>query len=271
MYYNTTIFKKAGLNPPYNMEEFRSVARSLTKKDSEGKTIRYGFGFRINIDVFAVLFYLNKGKFFDEKETKALFNDTAGVEALQLLCDMHKDGTAFVTKEYLDNDFAAGRVASFFATTPRLAEMQELLTFKIGVAPLPGWRTQTAPIAGTNLAVFKKDSMTPEKQKLCWSFIKYISSAEGTSKWAAGTNYLPVRRSARETAVFRKYINENPLVMVGVRQLDRAVTDPRNKNWQAVRDKIGSAVEKALLEKATPKEALDEAASEVNLLLEKNK
>ena len=66
-----------------------------------------------------------------------------------------------------------------------------------------------------------------------------------------------------------QYFNEQPLFMTGINELDFAVVDPRNRNWQAVRDLIDQALEKALLKKSTPKEALDEAAAKVNVLLGK--
>jgi multiple sugar transport system substrate-binding protein len=272
-YYNTTIFKNQGLKPPDNIQEFLSVCKALTKKDKDGKVTRYGFGFRINIDVFAIFYYMNKGKFFNENETKATFNDEAGVETLQFITDLvNKEKTAYYTKDYLDNDFASGRVASFIATTPRLSEMQELLSFKLGAAPLPAWKTQVAPIAGTNLAVFaKKGRKTAEKQKACWEFIKFLSAPENTAKWAMGTSYLPVRRAALKTDAMKVYVNEDPRVLVGIKQLDRAATDPRVKCWQEARTFVGEAVEKALLNKMTPKQALDEAAKKVNNLLEKEK
>ena len=269
-YYNSSLFKQAGVKPPYDMTEFRDIMRTLTKKDKQGNVTQYGFGFKANIDIFEVLLYAQKGKFFDEKETKALFNGPEGVEVLSLLCELgNKEKTAFYSKDYLDNDFASGRVASFIATTPRLSELQQNISFKIGLAQLPVWKTLAPPIAGTNLAVFKKASMTPEKRKACWRFIKFLSSAEGTSKWAAGTSYLPVRSSALKTDIMLKYLNEQPLFMIGINELHFARVDPRNRNWQAVRDMIDQAVEKALLKKSTPKEALDEAAAKVNALLGK--
>jgi len=268
-YYNASIFRECGVLPPKNIEEFLDVCKKLTKKDKTGKIVRYGFGFRANVDIFAILYYLRGGKFFNEKETVAIFNDKAGKEVLQFIVDLvNKYKVAYYTKDYLDNDFASGRVASFIATNPHRTYLQPLLSFKLGVAPLPKWNIQTAPLAGTNLAVFsKKERGAKIKQRACLEFIKWLTSTENTVRWAIGTSYLPIRKSALKNEVMRKHLQEQPLDFIAIKQLDNAVCDPRVKIWQEVRTYIGEAVEKALLGKLTASEALDEAAKKVNQLL----
>lgn len=268
-YYNASIFRKNNVSPPKNINEFLEVCKKLTKKDKTGKIIQYGFGFRANVDIFAILYYLNNGKFFDEKETMAIFNNETGKEVLQFIVDLvNKYKVAYYTKDYLDNDFASGRMVSFFATNPHRTYLKPLLSFPLGVAQLPGWKIQTAPIAGTNLAVFsKKGNGIKIKQRACWEFIKWLTSTDNTVKWAIGTSYLPVRRSALKNEIMKEYLQKQPLDIVAIKQLDNAICDPRVKVWQEVRVYISEAVEKALLGKVTPSEALDEAAKKVNKLL----
>lgn len=265
-YYNVSAFRKENVQPPKTMNDFLAVCRKLTKKDKTGKIVQYGFGFKANVDIFAILFYLNKGKFFTDNEDNAIFNNHTGYETLRFIVDLvKKHKVAYYSKDYLDNDFASCRIVSFFATTPRRSEMKELLSFKLGVAPLPAWKIQTAPIAGTNLAIFaKKGNGAKIKQRACWEFIKWLSSTENTVKWAIGTSYLPVRRSALKNEMMKKHLSGEPLDLVGIKQLDNATTDPRVKMWQEVRKYVGEAVEKALLGKSTPEQALDEAAKKVN-------
>lgn len=272
-YYNASMFRKYGVTPPRNMEEFREVCRRLTRKDKNGKITQYGFGFRANIDVFAILFYMNKGKFFSDDGTKAVFNDSTGKETLQFILDMvNNEKIAYYTKDYLDNDFASGRMASFFATNPHRNYLEPLLSFPLGVAPLPAGKIQVAPIAGTNVAIFaKKDGNAGKRQEACWQFMKWLTSTDGTVKWVIGTSYLPIRKSALKNQTMQDYLKKQPLDMIAIKQLDNAVTDPRVKIWQEVRIYVGEALEKALLGKATASAALDEAAKKVNDLLEKNK
>ena len=269
-YYNQTLFKKEGLEAPKTIAEFLNVCAKMTKRDQSGKTIRYGFGFRANIDVFAIFLYMNKGRFFNEAETKVMFNDEAGLETMQFIIDLvNKYKVAYYTKDYLDNDFTAGRMGSFFSTNPHRSYLEPQLSFSLGVAPLPSGKIKAAPIAGTNIAVFSKKNSTREREAACWKFIKWISNTENNVKWAIGTSYLPIRKSAAASPAMLEHLKKKPLDLVGIEELKTAVTDPRVKCWQEVRMYIGEALEKALLGKSTSREALDEAAKKIDLLLTK--
>ncbi|OGF49634.1 MAG: hypothetical protein A2231_06065 [Candidatus Firestonebacteria bacterium RIFOXYA2_FULL_40_8] len=271
-YYNEALFKKEGLLPPKTVSEFLNVCTKLTKRDASGKTVRYGFGFRANIDIFAILLYMNKGRFFNEKETKSTFNDVAGRDTLQFITDMYnKYKVAVYTKDYMDGDFKEGRIAAFFSTSPHRSYIESDIgtKFPIGVAPLYTGKIRTAPIAGTNIAIFAKKGSSEAREEACYKFIKWLSNTENNVKWAMGTSYLPIRKSALLNPVMVEHLKKKPLDLVGINELENAVTDPRVKCWQEVRIYIGEALEKALLKKATPQEALDEAAKKVDALLVK--
>ena len=269
-YYNQKIFKEEGLTPPTNLSEFLSVCTKLTKHDAAGKTIRYGFGFRANIDIFAVLLYMNKGRFFDEKEERSVFNNAAGVETLQFISDLYnKYKVATYSKDYIDGDFTTGRIASFFSTSPHRSYLEPQCAFPLGVAPLPAGKIGTAPIAGTNIAIFEKKSKFEGRAEACYSFIKWMSNTENNVKWAIGTSYLPIRKSALQTPTMSEHLKKKPMDLVGIEELESASTDPRIKQWQEVRIYIGEALEKVLLEKVSLQEALDEAARKVDKLLKK--
>lgn len=267
MYYNKLIFKKEGIkNPPENLAEFLKICKKLTKKDDKGKMIRYGFGFKLNVDVFSIIFYLNKGKFFNEDETKAIFNEKTGVDTLKFIVDLvnvHK--VAYYTKDYLDNDFASGRFAMFFATSPHYAYLKDLVSFPVGVAGLPKGKVKAASLAGTNLAIFSNSSQ--EVQIACWRFIKWLAEPSQVAKWSIGTSYLPIRRKALNEKNMKVHLAKNSAELVGIRELAYAVLDPRVKIWNEARIFIGEAVEKAILGKLTPKQALDEACYKINILL----
>ena len=269
-YYNETLFKKEGLTPPKTPSEFLNVCTKLTKRDASGKVIRYGFGFRANIDIFAILLYMNNGSFFNKDETRATFNDAAGVETLQFIADLYnKYKVAVYTKDYLDGDFKEGRMASFISTSPHRSYLESDIgtKFPVGVAPLYAGKIRTAPIAGTNIAIFTKKDGSDAREAACYKFIKWLSNTENNVKWAMGTSYLPIRKSALTNTVMVEHLKKKPLDLVGINEIDNAVTDPRVKCWQEVRIYVGEALEKALLKKATPEEALNEAAKKVDLLL----
>lgn len=269
-FYNEDLFRKANLQPPKNMEEFLKVCSSLVRRDESGKIVQYGFAFKANIDIFAVMLYLNNGRFFNEEGTRCAFNDKAGKEALQFIVDLvNKYKVAYYSKDYLDTDFASGRMASMISTNTHRSYLQSQIKFTMGVAKLPAWKTQVSPVAGTNIAIFSKKKGDNFRDEACWRFIKFISSTENTVKWAIGTSYLPVRKSALKDKAMEDYLRKNPYELVGIEQLDSAISDPRLTVWQEARSLIGEAIEKALLQKLSAPEALDEAANKLDKLLSK--
>ncbi|MCX5776166.1 MAG: ABC transporter substrate-binding protein [Candidatus Firestonebacteria bacterium] len=267
-YYNEALFKKEGLVPPKTASEFLNICTKLTKRDESGKVVRYGFGFRANIDIFAIFLYMNKGRFFNEEETKSTFNNAVGRETLQFISDLYnKYKVAEYSKDYLDNDFASGRLAAFFATSPHRSYLEPLVAFPLGVAPLPAGKVKAVPIAGTNLAIFEKKKKTAGREEACFRFIKWLSGSENNVKWAIGTSYLPIRKSAAENPAMLAHLKKKPFDAVGIHEIENAVPDPRLKCWQEVRIYIGEALEKVLLQRESPGVALDEAAKKVDALL----
>jgi ABC-type glycerol-3-phosphate transport system substrate-binding protein len=273
LFCNESLFRKENLKPPSNMNDFIESCKRLTKKDKSGRIVQYGFGFRANVDIFAIMYYLNGGKFLNENESRVIFNNAAGYEALQLITDLvNKHKTAYYTKDYLDTDFASGKCAMFIATTPHVNELKGLLSFPLEICPLPKWKKQTAPIAGTNLAIYKKNGNGSKiKQRACYEFIKWLVATDNSVRWSIGTSYLPVRKSVLKNETMKEYLSKNPLDIVGIKQLDTAVTDPRITVWQDARIIISESVEKVLLKKAVPKDALNEAVKKINDIISKSK
>lgn len=264
MFYNVDAMREKGLKPPANWKQLLEVAKALTI-EKDGKTVRYGFALRPNVDYFALFLFPNGGKWLTDDGKKAAFNSKAGVEALQFMVDLvHKYKVAYYIPGYLDQDFAAGKTAIYFTSTPGrpYAEQAVAGKFKVGIAPIPYSKTKSTPVAGTDLAIF---SAAPKaEQEAAWEFVKFLTNTENTAKWSIDSYYLPVRQSAVESDIMKKYFADDPYNKVGISQLPYAVFDPAKAAWFKIRGYISDAVEKALLLKATPKEALDEAAMKAN-------
>ncbi len=264
MFYNVDALRDKELKPPANWKQLLEVAKALTV-EKDGKITRYGFALRPNGDYFALFFFPNGGKWLSDDGKKAAFNSKAGVEALQFMVDLvHKYKVAYYIPGYLDQDFAAGKTAIYFTSTPGrpYAEKAVAGKFKVGIAPIPYSKSKSTPVAGTDLAIFAAASKA--EQTAGWEFVKFLTNTENTAKFSIASYYLPVRQSAIESDRMKKYFAGDPYNKVGVNQLPYAVFDPPKAAWNKIRNYISDAVEKALLLKATPKEALDEAVAKAN-------
>lgn len=263
-FYNATVYKELGLSAPTDWESLLKAAQATTLRRGD-EVVRYGYGLRPNVDAFALFLLTNGGEWLTQDYKRARFNEPPGVEALQFLVDLiHRYKVAYYIPGYLEQDFAAGKVVAYATSTPGRPYMEQAVgnRFEWGIAPLPTRVTKQTPVAGTDLVIYA--SASPEARREAWKFMKWLTEPKQTARWFMATYYLPVRRSALELPEMRAYLkadprNEAPLVL-----LPYAVSDPPIAEWNRIRNFISDAVEQAFLLKATPKEALDEAARKTN-------
>ncbi|MCR4426217.1 MAG: ABC transporter substrate-binding protein [Firmicutes bacterium] len=267
--YNKTAFQQAGIaSPPATWQEFLTAADKLTVREGD-KITRYGVGLRPFIDMFAC-FYFNAGGEWMDAAGKVAVAGPAGVRSLQFMVDLlNKYKVAYYIPGYLDADFGAGKVAMYFTSSPGLSYTDAAVAgkFEWGAAPLPYLepRYRSTPVAGTDLAIFARASQ--REQEAAWEFIKWLVEPRQTAKWAIGTSYIPVRKSAVHLDMMREFFQQNPRNEESLKQLRHIKYDPNIAAWNNIRNDISEAVEKAFLGKATPQEALDAAVMKANARL----
>ena len=267
--YNQTALKEAGIaKPPATWQELLTAARALTIKDGD-KIVRYGFGLRPNVDYFACFFFTAGGTWLDAGG-KVNVNSPEGVKALQYMADLlSKYKVSYYVPGYLDADFGAGKVAMYLTTSPGLSYTDQSVAgkFEWSAAPLPYMESKfkATPVAGTDLAIFAKAS--EKEQQAAWRFVKWLVEPRQTAKWAIGTSYIPVRKSAMHLEIMKQWFAQHPREEQSLQQLRYIKYDPNISAWTNIRGDISEAVEKVFLGKATAKEALDAAVVKANARL----
>lgn len=163
------------------------------------------------------------------------------VDAVQFAQDSIDDGWAEVLSGDPTTDFSAGAVSQILASTGGLKGILETAEFEVGVGFLPGGPVETeavVPTGGAGVAISAKSS--PEKQLAAAMFAGYLTNAENTAFFSAGTGYLPVQKDADMSKVYA----EKPLFEMAVEQLDRT----RSQNYARVFVPGGSmAIDKGLM------------------------
>jgi len=258
--------KQAVPNPPTTWAEFEQVSKAVTIPGQ-----RTGTAFEANAFYFGTFFVQAGGEWTNKDRTQALFNSDAGVKALELIVKMNSEGTATQLKprEYQSNYFNEGRAAMIATTSASFAFINPANKNEWGVAQLyKGPTNDKTGVSGANVAILQ--SAKPEEQEAAMKFMLWLTGKTGTLEWAtAKTGYMPVRKSAVETKEWKDFVRANPEYEVLGLSMEKGTTHPNHVQWGSVQNLITTAVEEALLKRATPKEALDKAAKAATELLNK--
>lgn len=263
MYVNQDALALAGVSIPKTIPELIKDLPLLTIKDSSGKVIQYALGLRTTVDTYEVFLRQNGADFINSDYTKATLDTPVALETLQTLVDMIKTGDVLAQGGYLDGPFGNGQIAMYIDTSAGLSYTANSVGGKFSwtIAPVPAWKTQAPPFAGTDLAIF--NTASPAEQEAAWEFVKFLLSPQIQAFWAIKTGYLPVTKSAIETQAWKDYAASNPMANILVSQIPYGSFDPGIAAWSQIRNDVGTLVSDAMFFKKTPQEALQLAQQEV--------
>ncbi len=292
LYYNKDLFKAAGLDPnkpPRTYAEVLEAAKKLQKKDASGKVTVSGYGISIYGWIFEQLnaaaggLYLNNDNGRGARATAAAFNAPEGVGAVTFwkegldagvyqLFGRHPAGTDAVVSA-----FQSQQTAMFIESTARLRSLINASAgkFELGTAYIPrpneeAFKKSGTIIGGASVYIMKD---RPDAEKACaWEFVKFNTSPALQAYWHTASGYYPVTKKAYDEAIDKEWVGKYPQFLTAVNQLHDAPTIPATMGGLSgvmpqSRQRIELAIEEVLSGKATPKAALDAAATEVTKYL----
>ncbi len=271
MYYNRALFKKAGIvdekgepKPPQTREEFLDALAKLTRDENgDGHTDQWGYVF--------TWFYTNiytymcqwEGTFFTPDNSRCLLNSPENVEALQFCVDLIRKYKYAPPPENFDSwiGFRQGKVAIAFEGIYMLEDLKRQKDLDFAGAPLPLLGKVPAAWADSHILCLKT-GLEDKKRDAAWRFMKYLS--DNSLDWAEG-GQVPVRASLRNTERFRNM----KVQWEFARQIPYIRYVPRIPFIFEYGAEFNVGVEKALRGTQSPKQALDEAAENVNKVIER--
>lgn len=262
LYYNADAFEEAGLSPPRTWKDFLDLANKLTRSGSE---TRYGFSYKMNVDMFSILIYAFGGTLLDSSNTAPAFHGKAGIQAARFLVDLvRKYKVAINSFEDLE-DFCKGRSCMYIETTTKKVAIDRNAKFRYSICPLPVGIQKPYLFAGTNVAIFKT---TRDRQKAAWRFTKWLLEKENTLHWCMATGYIPVRLSALSSPEYTEFLNRDPRNRVALQVLAESFPqNPLAPAWQTIRGMLDDSLYNAAAGKISTEKALAEVAGNAERLL----
>lgn len=272
-YYNVDLFKRANLDParfPNNWDDAIAASRRI-RALGDGTE---GMFFRWPGDdwMFSALLYGHGGRMLNEQETDVAFTGPEGLAALRLLDRMVKEGGMPNYAGTADlQAFSAGKLGMMFRTTAQVRGISESVgkNFVLQTTTMPVIDAQKGrlPTGGAGAMIVTKD---PAKQRAAWEFVKFATSAEGTTLMAVNTGYVPCNQIAIDDPKYLgAFYRDNPLFQAATKQVHLMVPWYAFPGPNSVRvtnvmvDNLARIVE----QKAAPEQVLADMATEVRKLI----
>ena len=289
MFYNKTLFKKAGLDPdrpPKTYEELLDYAEKLMVKDDKGNVAQAGITWNLHCWFFEQFMAVQNAALTDNdngrtgRPTKAIFNSDAGLKTFTFWNDLTKNGSMINTKVHdwtgARNLFISQKVAMIITSTSDVALMVKSAkenNFELGTAfiPAPADAESGGVVIGGG-SLWMVAGKPEAETKAAWEFVKFMAQSAQQIKWHTGTGYFPVRKDAVEDLLAQGYYSESPHNLTAILQLLLS-TQNYNSNgaiigaFAEVRAIVESNVQKMLSGDMTPAEALAAAEKEATVAI----
>lgn len=282
LYYNKDAFREAGLDPekpPQTLDAIRAAAEKLTKKDGSGNVTQYGFGAAIygwfleQLTAKADLQYCNNGNGRDKNATKVLFNQPEDVKIVDWWTRMVADGVALNTGRNTtdaQNAFKAGRFAMNLESTGALRGYQSSVKFQLGAGFFPR-STINAGVGGAipgGASLWIMNGKPSYEQKAAWEFVKFLEQPDNMAYWHTHTGYFPVDKKALNDPTDQAWVQQYPLFRAAIDQLHATKLDKATQGcllgvMPQARQAAEVGIENAILKKASPQKAMDDAAAAI--------
>jgi multiple sugar transport system substrate-binding protein len=272
-YYNATLLKRAGLDPAKFPTTWDQVIADAQKVRALGDGTE-GMFFRWPGDdwMFSALLYGHGGRMLSQDERDVAFAGPEGLGALTLLDRMVKDGgMANLSRDAAQQAFAAGRLGMFFWTTAALRGFQQTVgrNFELRTGPMPIINAQIGrlPTGGAAGMLTARD---PAKREAAFKFLRFSTSAEGTSLMVQNTGYVPTNQLAIDDPRYLgEFYRQNPLFQTATRQANISIPWYAFPGANSVRVTQTMVDQQARIvqQQATPEVVLADMAAEVRRLL----
>lgn len=271
LYYNKDLFDKNGItSPPQTWDELIADAKKVTD-ESKGQ---YGIILPTSPDVYTTsiwqcFLWQNGGDLISSDGKKAIFNSNEGVEALQLWVDLvQKYKVAPLLNLSQDTSiqtFGKGQ-SGMVPAMPLFVESVKKFPFQTVTSVLPKAKKQASTLGGWYLTIPKKS----QHQQAAAELLQWLIQPENVTQWNIGTGSVPTSSGVKDSQPYQSYLKQTPNAGAFVQSMDFAKAPPAIPQYSSISKLIAEAISKALYQKLTPKEALDEAAKKADALLQGN-
>ncbi len=281
LYYNKTIFQKAGLDPskpPATFDEIEKVAKAAVSSGATkiGFTTAWPSWTLVeNMHAWHDQPFADQENGFAGMATQLKINGPFGIKLWELLARWQKEGiyTYSGRGSKGDQPIINGEAAIGLASTALVGTLTKTAKFEWGTGNLPrlaGYPQGNSIIGGATLWVMKGHK--PEEYKAVAKFLEFLGKTEQQAWWHSITGYLPISHSALKALQATDHFKKNPNLWTAFAQITSGKTTVNSQglrlgNLVAIRDAIEEELENVVSGKKAAKQGLDDAVKKGNEFL----
>ena len=281
LYYDRNAFTAAGLDPDQPPSTLAEVEQASRKLKAAG--YQYGYGLKLDpwyieqMSAKAGKTFVNHGNGRDARATKVTFDNPTGLDIFTWMNDMVSQGLAVTNSaegpSAFDNllGIRSKQNAMTVDSSASLGTISQVMAagegggVSLGVGPMPGPPGQGGVLVG-GAALYMPKTSTALKQAAAWDLIKFLVSSKSQAEWAAGTGYVPLRKSSVKSKTIQDLWVKEPGYKVAYDQLTEGVENTATAGpvvgpYQEVRDAVLAAEQRMFSQGLAPAAALKLAAS----------
>jgi len=271
MFYNKDLLSKAGItNIPKTLPELYAAGKAVQEKTdaigiaADNTTATYK---AYTLTRFFMALLMQQGvSTLNESNTKANFNNEAGIKAYQAIYDMMI--TNNLTPKGMDYDssvatFKLGKAAFHLNGVWVTGLFEEQKDLNFGAIPLPAFLGKPASFAGSHTFAVPVQSKLNEQNVL--AVMKFIDWITAHGEMWAKAGHIPTRKSVIAKLEFKALPHRAEYADA----VKTAFGPPATTKWASVNDVISDALEEGIALKKDAKTTLSQMEKTVNDILKK--
>ena len=283
VFYNENAFTKAGLNPndpPLTLPQLLSDSKALKASGSGMALVLDPWHLETWLATANSLF-VNNSNGRSGRASKAVFNNKTAVSIFSQLSQLVRSGDAATNPstgpDAYDNllGMGSGKYGMTIETSAALGAVTQLLgqgkysSVKLGVGPFPVYSSSTkGGVEPGGSGIYISNKAPSLDQAAAWTFVSYLMNTQSVATWAAGTGYIPVRKSSTQTATVQHLWATEPGYKVAYTEVNNGVNSAATAGsvigpYDDVRTDVANAEASMYTSGVSPKKAVSNAASAV--------
>jgi multiple sugar transport system substrate-binding protein len=272
---NADLVRRAGADPaalPRDWDGIIALASRIREQGVDGMVYNIG-----NEDwMFSALLFGHGGRMLSEDEREVLVGGPEGLAALRLIERFMREARMpLLSGDAATQAFAAGRLGLIYRSTAFLRGMMQQVgrNFEMQTAPMPVMDAQRGrlPTGGAAGTLIARDQA---RREAAWKFLRFSTSAEGTTLMVQNTGYVPMNQIAIDDPRWLgEFYRDNPLFRAATEQVHLMVpwTPFPGANSVRITQAVVDNVMRVVEGRATPEVALADMAAEMRRQLPRSR